>query len=79
MHQHLINCYNKRTEFGDAYCIQYIQPDGWSNDATICDVSVTASAGGDRDQTGLGCSAPATATSEQETGGRTPDSEGSRN
>ena len=45
----------------------------------IYDVSVTASVGGDRDQTGLGCSAPATATSEQETGGRTPDSEGSRN
>ena len=44
-----------------------------------CDVPVAASAGGDRDQTGLGCSAPATATSEPETGGLTPDSEGSRN
>ena len=58
------------------YYTTYLE--GWSNDA-ICDVSVTASAGGDRDQTGLGCSAPGTTTSEQETGGRTPDSEGSSN
>ena len=85
-HQHLT--VNKRADFGDA-CV-FICPiqnihvyttylEGWSNDAKICDVSVTASAGGDRDQTGLGCSVSGTATSEQETGGRTPDSEGSRN